>query len=192
MKLLYGSGVRGRFNRFRYPSFMGDRPLLCLDVDGVINLLDVAPGDVSGGVRFELIDGVPFALVAGIRDRLARLQAVTEPVWVTGWGARANRALAPVLGLDPLPEVEFTQPGGRHNAYWKVEGVDEFAGRRPLAWLDDSFDDRCLKWAQRRERAGHPTLLVPVDPASGLSDDEVSRIVAWSQDLTPMASEPKA
>ena len=43
-------------------------------------------------------------------------------------------------------------------AHWKLEALDEYAGDRPLAWIDDSLDESCHAWAAARPA---PTLLVP-------------------------------
>ena len=47
-------------------------------------------------------------------------------------------------------------------AHWKLEAIDEYAGDRPAAWIDDSLDERCTTWADARPA---PTLLVETDPA---------------------------
>ena len=39
-----------------------------------------------------------------------------------------------------------------------AHALDEFVRDRPLAWIDDSMDESCHQWAERRP---HPTLLVP-------------------------------
>ena len=35
-------------------------------------------------------------------------------------------------------------------AHWKLEAIDEYAGDRPAAWIDDSLDERCTSWADGR------------------------------------------
>lgn len=162
---------------------MGKRPLICLDIDGVVNLLDL-PGDrVPAGVKFELIDGVPHALAHGVRENISRMRQIGDIAWATGWGSRANRLLSPALGLPPLGEVVFEKYGTPANAYWKADGIARYAGDRPVAWLDDALDLRCQAWAGKREQMGQPTLLVPVEPETGLTEDEVARVVRWAGSL---------
>ena len=85
----------------------------------------------------------------------------------TRWAGAPNLRRLP--GADP----------GRH---WKLSAIDRYAGRhRPLAWIDDQFDDSCHRWAQARPA---PTELVTTDPAVGLIDAHVSRVRAWAQTLT--------
>jgi hypothetical protein len=66
-------------------------------------------------------------------------------------------------------------------AHWKLGAIDRHvAPSRPLAWVDDAHDDGCRTWAAAREA---PTLLVTTDPAVGLSDREVDRLLEWSRRL---------
>ena len=74
-----------------YAARMDDqRPILALDVDGVISLfgfqgpLDEAPGTLH------LIDGMAHCIPHGIGERLSRLADHYEIVWATGWEDRAN------------------------------------------------------------------------------------------------------
>ena len=96
-------------------------------------------------------------------------------VWVTAWGAEANRRLGPLLDLPqfpviPLPPAPFP-PGA------KLPAVAEFAGERPLAWLDDVVTSEMVAWAAARPA---PTLLIPVDPAQGLTREVVDICLTWS------------
>ena len=43
-----------------------------------------------------------------------------------------------------------------------------FARDRPLAWIDDCLDDSCHSWAESRTA---PTLLVPTEPFTGLTEE---------------------
>jgi hypothetical protein len=159
------------------------RPILALDVDGVISLfgfegpLDQAPG------RFHLIDGIAHCIPEQLGDRLRRLAEVYDLVWATGWEHRANDMLPRILGLDrELPALTF---GGRARfgtAHWKVEAIDEYAGDRPVAWIDDCLDQSCHAWAESREA---PTLLVPVESDCGLQDAQVEALVSWAREVSP-------
>jgi hypothetical protein len=112
--------------------------------------------------------------------------------WATTWLQQANTYVAPVLALPDLPVVEFPesdlQPvaGGHHwrrDGNWKWPGVATFADGRPLAWLDDEHDDPLYGGARQafeRERAGSPTLLVHVDPGTGLQPEHVDMVRAWA------------
>jgi len=65
-------------------------------------------------------------------------------------------------------------------ALWKDDAIDEYAGDRPAAWLDDNIDETCTAWAEGRSA---PTLLVETSPSEGLTDEHVSRLLAWADEL---------
>jgi hypothetical protein len=157
---------------------VSERPVLAVDVDGVISLFgfDGPLADVPG--RFHLIDGIAHCIADGAGPRLVRLAEHYELVWATGWEERANDHLPLLLGLPAdLPVLTF---GGRARfgtAHWKLEALDAYAGNRPLAWIDDSLDRSCEKWAQSRKA---PTLLVPTQSEIGLTDAHVETLIDWS------------
>jgi len=162
-------------------SALSRKPVLAVDVDGVISLfgfdgpLDQVPGN------FHLIDGVAHCIADGIGSRLMRLAEHFEMIWATGWEERANDHLPHLLGLpDDLPALTF---GGRARfgtAHWKLEALDEFSEERPLAWIDDSLDESCHAWAADRSA---PTLLVPTQSEVGLTDAQTDAIIAWAREL---------
>jgi hypothetical protein len=67
-------------------------------------------------------------------------------------------------------------------AHWKLAAIEEHAGTRPAAWIDDSLDEQCRAWARARAKRA-PTLLVETDPAAGLTDDRVDQLLAWAASL---------
>jgi hypothetical protein len=154
------------------------RPLLAVDVDGVISLFGFDEPPDSSLARFELIDGMVhcISLVAG--ERLRRLSDVYDLVWASGWEANANKHLPALLELPELPYLGFDGAARFGSADWKLEPLDQYAEGRPLAWLDDSFDDRCYEWARDREA---PTLLIPIESHLGLEDVHVDALLAWAQ-----------
>jgi hypothetical protein len=156
-----------------------ERPILALDVDGVISLfgfeddLDQAPG------HFHLIDGMAHCIPDGIADRLERLATHYELVWATGWEDRANDRLPEVLGLPgELPFLTFDGNARFGSAHWKIGAINRYAGERPLAWVDDCLDETCYAWAAERSA---PTLLVPTAPDRGLTEAQVEALVSWVQ-----------
>ena len=171
---------------FPFVSGVSDKPVLAVDVDGVISLfgfdgpLDQVPG------KFHLIDGVAHCIAEGVGPRLLRLVDEFELIWATGWEDRANDHLPHLLGLaDDLPTLTFDGRARFGTAHWKLDALEEFAMGRPLAWIDDSLDDSCHTWAARREA---PTLLVPTESAVGLTDAHVDAILIWGRELGQRAS----
>ena len=63
-------------------------------------------------------------------------------------------------------------------AHWKVEAIDEYAGARPLAWIDDSLDKSCRAWAASRPA---PTLLVPTESHVGITDAHTETLLSWAR-----------
>jgi hypothetical protein len=58
----------------------------------------------------------------------------------------------------------------------------EYAAGRPLAWIDDNFNESCFAWAEER---AEPTLLVPTESHLGLEEAHVTALEAWASTLDP-------
>jgi hypothetical protein len=159
-------------------------PLLAVDVDGVVVLLGGDGEGAPGSVRFELIDEMAHRVSITAGECLRRLSDHFELVWATGWQERANDHFPELLGLPRLSYVDFDDAARFGSAHWKIEPLDAYAKGRPLAWVDDNFDDICFAWAAAREA---PTLLVPVDPRLGLRDQEADTLVTWARPFAPLA-----
>jgi hypothetical protein len=156
------------------------RPVLAVDVDGVISLFGFdGPVEQADG-RFHLIDGMTHCISKAAGPELARLSEVYELVWATGWEQRANDHLPLLLGLPgELPVLTFDGRARFGSAHWKLEALAEYARERPLAWIDDSLDESCHVWASQREA---PTLLCPTEPDIGLTTAHTEALLAWVRD----------
>jgi hypothetical protein len=157
------------------------QPLLLIDVDGVISLFGFDPTQPPAG-RFEVVDGIHHFLSAAAGEHLRRLSGSFEPAWCTGWEEKADEYLPQALGLPgSFPHLSFEDAVPEVSGHWKLAAIDRYAGRdRPVAWIDDAHDERCEAWAQARPA---PTLLVSTDPAIGLTDHHVSRLLEWAAEL---------
>ena len=153
------------------------KPLLLVDVDGVISLYGFDPNGCPPG-RFQTVDGMPHFLSATAGGHLRRLGAWFELVWCTGWQERANEHLVGALELGgEFPHLTFTDPPGAGPRHWKLDAIERHAGPyRPLAWIDDDHAG-CEEWA--RSRPG-PTLLVTTEPALGILGEHVERLLGWA------------
>jgi hypothetical protein len=153
-----------------------------VDVDGVISLFGFEPDGPLPGT-FHSIDGILHCIGSDAGSRLARVADQFEMVWATGWEEKANEYLLEMLGIpSKLPTLTF---GGRAvfgTAHWKLEAISDYARGRPAAWVDDSLDERCTSWAARRPE---PTLLVETDPAVGITDADVERLLRFVDELAP-------
>ena len=162
-----------------------DRPLLLVDVDGVLSAFGFDAAAPPPG-RPALIDGVPHWLPAQSTAALLRLADHFDPVWCTGWEERADEHLPWLLDLPrgwPYVPLKAAQGPGRGVAgHWKLDAIDAFAGPdRAVAWIDDALDDECRGWAAARPAA---TLLVECDPAVGLVKQGEEALLEFAASVT--------
>lgn len=162
------------------------RPLLLVDVDGVISLFPRLDGRGAQAMplaagTWHQIEGITHLLSASAAGHLHELAPTFEQVWCTGWEERANDHLPHLLGVPALPTLSFDRNPGRDRAHWKLAAIDAYAGPdRPLAWIDDALDAACHAWAA--ERPG-PTLLVPTEPHAGIGPAHVAALRAFAAGL---------
>ena len=164
-------------------------PILFLDVDGVISLFGFAPDAGSLPGPLHRIEGVAHCIPEDLGERLVRLAEAFELVWATGWEERANEHLPFILKLPfrDLPCLVFDGRAVFGTAHWKVEAIDEYAGDRPAAWVDDNLTEECHAWAGGRAA---PTLLVETRPEEGLTEGQVEDLLTWADGLTNPAPGP--
>ena len=160
------------------------KPILFVDVDGVISLFGFAPGvgELPGPLHW--IDGVAHCIPPAVGGRLVRLAEDFELVWATGWEERANEHLPYLLELPfrDLPCLTFDGRAVFGSSHWKLEAIDKYARGRPAAWLDDNLDERAEAWAKGRRE---PTLLVLTEAALGITDEHVKRLLEWADRVQP-------
>jgi hypothetical protein len=181
-----------RASRGPKPEPVASKPLLLVDIDGVISLFGgtvLSPGSPFAGRAgsFHSIDGMPHFLSSTAAAYLLDLQRDFELAWCSGWEEKANEHLPHLLGLPPaLPFLRFERSVGRANAHWKLAAIDEFAGERALAWVDDALNAACHEWAAARPA---PTLLVQTEPEHGLTEREAVLLRAWASELGATAGQ---
>ena len=158
------------------------KPILFVDVDGVLSLFGFTPDirELPGPLHW--IDGVAHCIPDNVGPRLARLHPSFELVWATGWEERANEHLPYLLNLpfDELPCLHFDGRAVFGSAHWKLDAIEEYAGERPAAWIDDNIDADCRAWADGRDA---PTLLVETRPAIGITEEHVEELLSWADDV---------
>jgi hypothetical protein len=157
------------------------RPLLLVDVDGVLSLFGFREPPPSG-VLPTAVDGIPHILSLHAGPLLVRLSATFDCTWCTGWEERAEEHLPRLLGLPGgWPHVRLGTTAGAGGRHWKLAPIESLAGpERPVAWIDDAFDASCAAWASARPG---PTLLVQTDPATGLREEHVTELESWARRL---------
>jgi hypothetical protein len=170
------------------------RPLLLVDIDGVVSLFGFSPHAAPAG-SFHSIDGIPHFLSATAPAHLLALSEIFELVWCSGWEERANEYLPALLGLPAeLPFLRFAPAvraasglsgsGERRTTrgHWKLDAIDAYAGARALAWIDDCLDEACRAWAAARAA---PTLLVRTEAAVGVTATHVAELTRWARAQPP-------
>ena len=128
---------------------MPNRPLVFLDVDGVINhieannMLNRLSGPLDDrarrlGVDIVQVRGRRMAVPHHIPALIRRLADTTEVWWCTTWRAKANGELTGHLGVAPFPVLD---PNGREvGTQWKARKVEAVLGaqsNRPAFWIED-------------------------------------------------------
>lgn len=158
-----------------------------IDIDGVISLFGFDPTRPPEG-KLLLVDGIPHFLSTRAASLLHGLASDFEMVWCSGWEEKADENLPRALGLPPgLPHLRFNEPGeaGSVPRHWKLAAIERYAGPdRPLAWIDDAFDETCHRWAAERPS---PTELVATDPAVGLTEAQAAGLRAWARNVSASA-----
>lgn len=170
------------------------RPLLALGIDGVVSLwaahsategLTVREVRRADGKRLRMIleDAHPFAL--------RQLAGRFELAWVTVAGDDANDSITPMFGLPPLHCIRpIARPGGGID---RVTPVLRYGAGRALAWVDQAFGVETHAEAWSSGRHDLPTLLLPTDPALGLTRDDLWRLLSFADRVEALRrrGEPK-
>jgi hypothetical protein len=157
------------------------RPILFVDVDGVVSLFGWERDSSPPGPLY-MVEGIVHRISPESGRLLARLRERFELVWATGWEERANEHLVHLLELETeLPTLTFDGRARFGSAHWKLEALEEFAGDRPAAWIDDNIDAECRAWAEGRDA---PTLLVQTETHLGITEEHVERLLAWADELS--------
>jgi hypothetical protein len=127
------------------------KPLLLLDIDGVINDLDavmrirpLGPGAevraATLGVDLVRSNGFWVAIPQDMPEMIQDLTSQSETWWCSTWRGRANDEIAHHLGVGPFPVVDDGN-GGRGDE-WKAEAArplveSVLAAGRPVVWIQD-------------------------------------------------------
>ena len=143
-----------------------ERPIILLDVDGVLN-----PTMVGGEA----------AISSERADLVLKLARAGELVWVTSWPADVTSQLARAIGLEgqmrrvPLVGTSdgASTPKLRSIARWVERSTLPLT---PVVWIDDWLRSDARAWAAGQERSW---LLVQPDPATGLTRVHVEAIAEF-------------
>ncbi|WP_218004563.1 hypothetical protein [Microtetraspora niveoalba] len=152
--------------------------MFLLDVDGVLNPFAATRCPEGFGEYVMFADEEPVRLCSAHGQWIIELGRLFDVAWATGWNEEANRLLAPVLGIPPLPVVAM--PRSPFHPREKVPAIAAFTAGRPAVWVDDAHTPEARDWARRRRE---PTLLITIDPEIGLCRDSVDEALAWVREI---------
>jgi len=156
------------------------RPLLLIDVDGVLNPYLGASDVVPEGYGAHRLGGMSVVLCASHGRWLHELAALFDLVWASTWEADAEALIGPTIGAPAgIPHLTFSERDPE-DWTWKLPAVERHVGDRPVAWLDDDPGHGAADWAATRAA---PTLLIRPSPRVGWTRAERDQLVAFATAL---------
>ena len=173
------------------------KPLLLIDVDGVLNPFDAKPHRRPAGYQTHRM--LPPTWIAqhpaGMRARPLRVwlnpehgpQLLALPfdlAWCTTWQGDANEWIGAHLGLPELPHVPFKEnnlPDRPDGTYFKTWETVQWVRGRAFAWVDDQVGDADREYVADIHPG--PALLLTIDPATGLLPEHFEELADWAGSL---------
>jgi len=152
------------------------RPLLLLDVDGVLFPFAPAPS-------YTWHPEMQVYWSPRTRDALTHLMESYEIVWATMRGTTANIDVGPLHDLPPLDAISFASMDLNHQTF-KLYGIDRYLEDnehedRPLVWMDDHIYEDGVEWARRRSLSV-PTMAIQVDPFEGFTQSHAKELTHFA------------
>lgn len=156
------------------------RPILLLDVDGVLNAVTDEPPKTWTDWRITDCNGYPIHHSPEMGRQIAALDA--DIVWLTTWGL-SDLANQWVGALFDWPEYPTLGMGGSRFApgWWKSFVAEEYLRTqpgRPFIWIDDdlswSINNGDVPWL-----GPDGCLLISPDTRTGLMPEAIAHIRAW-------------
>ncbi len=166
------------------------KPLLMLDIDGVLNFF----GPMTSPYHRE-------TQISQYRIRLDRrhplwlvdLEKGFDIVWATMWQDMAPGVFAPFFGwgeeTDYIDFDKHAEPGARHIGALKLPGIIHTAGDRPILWIDDDGGEKKVQqWAKARNRI-IPTKVIVPNGDTGFTKMHLNECFAFARSLTKADTE---
>lgn len=143
-----------------------ERPLILLDVDGVLN---------------PTVAGAKVTIDRGRGELVLELERAGSIVWITSWPADVTLQLENAIGLEnetrrvPLMAASdgASTPKLRSIARWVERSTDP---QTLVVWIDDWLRSDARLWASRQDRRW---LLVQPDATTGLTKTHVAEVLTF-------------
>ena len=170
----------------------GDRPILLLDVDGVLNAARV---DLPEGWARGTFNGYVLSWDPTVTQRLREWHESgrVEIQWLTTWTEKADRLLAEPMGLprglrthsrEGVLPTGFAGRLGGASRWWKLAAARAVAEAEPgrrIVWIDDDLADQATDTSEWLAANGQVLVVAP-DLVTGLTHAELDRVEAWLAD----------
>ncbi|MBK6763042.1 MAG: hypothetical protein IPG68_07090 [Micrococcales bacterium] len=181
---------------------MTDRPLLLLDIDGVLNAIPDEPS--PPGYTLHEMDGFAIHLSSDLRDMVTALAERFDIVWFTLWNERASLLMGPQVGLEQAPYLHTSWHLGERIMFeqgYPASALDRILyAKSPIltqqvdraqrwVWIDDAHghDDHAYLTREGFDPANFR--LLRTDGGTGLTWADVRRAIAWLPHLGHVAEE---
>ncbi len=159
-----------------------NRPVLMLDIDGVLAPLD----DRQEGVTHKRVTTpgwngtviIVVEVIDALRDLIDR--HVVDARWLTTWENEARTCFAPAVGLPRLQVYRASDaPVDTGEVWWKTAVVERYLAEteRRVMWVDDELTTH---GGPDLARHGVRLRLLEVDPLVGLTLHDLATIEAWA------------
>lgn len=185
-----------------------NRPLLLVDIDGVLNLFGawVSTGkvwwDTKGRMRQSTVApehlredrarGYSLLFNPEHPEMFSELEQHFDTVWATMWmdsawqfGEKAGFGTEwDFIDFEAFrPMTTGRQMTGNGVGSFKHPGIVDTLGDRPGIWVDDDMTPFQHEWAQKRTEAGIPTLFIQPDPEFGMTREHFEQILEFAESL---------
>lgn len=178
---------------------MDQKPMLMLDIDGVLNLFGgrgTADMPLVQSTDIHIAGSFVVRVPEGTLSRIERLSEWFDIHWFTMWNENAERSFAPVVGLPFFPYLKVDWFAGenvlreRHPENWrdvsrvlwtaKTPLVPGHANGRPFIWVDDDTTLVDTAWLRQHPDVNENFMIITVDPWEGLTENTVRQAIAWA------------
>ena len=143
-----------------------DKPLLLVDIDGVLNIIR---GQRRPHRKTVQILDLKITMDTRAASWLADLEPHFEVWWATWWQDLARTHFAPEFGWGhEIPYIDFLKHnsndyiGSTSMGGPKLPAVEAMVSDRPVIWVDDNGNDReIMRWATQRNKTIPTKIVVP-------------------------------